>query len=510
MTSIEERFGSGSPPQTLIEWAEGTPVILDGKAFSFHRHEYLRGPYEDTHPHQVFMKAAQLGLTSLAMLRVMYGARWRGFTGILYLFPSRSDAIDFSKSRITPLIEDNPDSIGSWVRDTDSAGLKELWRAYLYVRGMRSRTGLKSIPIDYLIMDELDEAPQSALSLAWERMAHSEFKEILKLSNPSLPDFGVDREFQTTDMRYYLLKCESCNHWTCLEDTFPDCLIEKQGEVIRGCVKCGAKLDPAKGEWVAKQPGIQDKRGYHFSQLFSDYVSPREILEQYRTTTNMSEFFNLKIGVAHVEASDRLTREEVLKLCGSEGNASQDSGPSTMGIDQGKTLHVVISKRHRKKAGQIIHLGVYKDWEDLDPLMKRFNVIKAVVDGLPEQRNARAFAERHPEKVFLSYYSEHQKGNYAWNESQLTVSCNRTESLDASHNELLNGQVILPRHCDLVEEFADHCHNIAKKLEEDEETGSKRYIYVKLGPDHFRHAYNYEAMARHYCMESFFADSDFS
>ena len=36
----------------------------------------------------------------------------------------------------------------------------------------------------------------------------------------------------------------------------------------------------------------------------------------------------------------------------------------------------------------------------------------------------------------------------------------------------------------------------AKKLEEDEETGSKRYVYVKLGPDHFRHAFNYEAMAR--------------
>ena len=37
---------------------------------------------------------------------------------------------------------------------------------------------------------------------------------------------------------------------------------------------------------------------------------------------------------------------------------------------------------------------------------------------------------------------------------------------------------------------------VSKKLEEDEETGSKRYVYVKLGPDHFRHAFNYECMAR--------------
>jgi len=44
--------------------------------------------------------------------------------------------------------------------------------------------------------------------------------------------------------------------------------------------------------------------------------------------------------------------------------------------------------------------------------------------------------------------------------------------------------------------FANHLHNVGKKLEEEEETGSKRYIYVKLGDDHYRHAYNYECMAR--------------
>ena len=38
-------------------------------------------------------------------------------------------------------------------------------------------------------------------------------------------------------------------------------------------------------------------------------------------------------------------------------------------------------------------------------------------------------------------------------------------------------------------------HNTAKKLQENEETGSKRYVYVKLGPDHFRHAFNYMCMA---------------
>ncbi|MFX0197224.1 MAG: phage terminase large subunit family protein [Candidatus Hodarchaeota archaeon] len=510
LTSLSQEFEGSQAIQPLGEWALSTPVILDGKPFTFDRHEYLIEPYSDNHPDMTFMKAAQLGLTSLGMLRAIYGARYRGFKGILYLFPSRSDVIDFSKGRITPLIEDNPDTIGSWVKDTDAANIKQIWGCFLYFRGMRSRTGLKSVPIDYIIMDEADEAPQSSVDMAMERLSHSEFKEVLRLSNPTLPDYGIDKAFQGTDQRYWLLKCAKCGHFICLEDTFPDCLLEVDGRVIRACEKCHAELDLAIGEWVPKKPSITDKRGYHFSQLFSHFVDPGEILHQFRTTNNLTDFYNLKIGIAHVEATNRLSTQEVLALCGSDGIVSQDSGPCFMGVDQGKTLHVVIGKKHLKKAGEIIHLGVYRDWEELDPLMRNFNVIRCVVDALPETRNARAFAERYGGRVFLNYYSEYQKGKYAWNERDLTVTCNRTESLDASHNEIMNGQIILPRECGVVREFADHCHNIAKKLEEDEETGSKRYVYVRLGADHFRHAYNYEAVARHYCTDSFFGDCDLS
>ena len=110
--------------------------------------------------------------------------------------------------------------------------------------------------------------------------------------------------------------------------------------------------------------------------------------------------------------------------------------------------------------------------------------------------------------MFLNYYNQHQKGSYAWNEKELIVSCNRTESLDASHKEVLEQSIILPKECEIIQEFARHIHNVAKKLEEDEETGSKRYVYVKLGLDHFRHGFSYEAMARCYGARSIFSNSD--
>lgn len=504
LTSIDRRTEDSKNIPPFHEWVKG--IILDGRPFTYSCHEYLIEPYKDTHPHQVELKAAQLGLTSKAMLRVAYGARYGGYRGILYLFPSKSDVTDFSKGRIDPLIDENPDTIGDWLRDTDSSNIKRIWNAFLYLRGMKSRVGLKSVPIDFTVFDELDEAPQLSVDMAMERMAHSEFKEVLKLSNPTLPDYGIDKAFQETDQRYWLLKCEKCGKYTCLEDTFPDCLITVKDRVIRLCQHCFDKeLNPSMGQWVAKKPGVTGKRGYHFSQLFSHFVNPEDILYQFRTTNNLTDFYNLKIGIAYVEAENRLSIQEVLNLCGSNGIASSDDGPCSMGVDQGKDLHIVIGKRHPSISCKIIHLGIYKDWEDLDRLMKNFHVSRCVVDALPETRNARAFAERFRGKVYLNYYNEHQKGHYAWNEKELIVSCNRTESLDASHKEIMDRNVILPKDCEITREFAEHLHNIAKKLEEDEETGSKKYVYVKLGPDHFRHAFNYEAIARQNAPRPLFA-----
>jgi phage terminase large subunit GpA-like protein len=351
---------------TIGEWASGLPVILDGKPFTFDRHEYLTEPYNEHHPDVTHIKATQLGLSTLAMLAAVYGARYSGFKGILYLFPSRADVLDFSRGRVNPLINDNPDSIGKWIQDPDSAGLKKVWNAFLYFRGMRSAIGLKSIPIDFLILDELDEAPQNSIDMAMARMSHSEFGEVLRLSNPTLPDYGVDLAFQATDQRYWFIKCPGCGHHNNLDETFPECLVELKDKVIRACIKCQAELNPSIGEWVAKHPSVKDKRGYHYSQLFSHYVDPGEILHMYRTTKNLQDFYNLKLGRPYVEAHNRLSVQEVLMLCGEDSILTEDPGPCTMGVDQGKDLHVVIGKKHAEKGGQIVHIGTYLHWEELE------------------------------------------------------------------------------------------------------------------------------------------------
>lgn len=516
-SSLAKNLQADSP----VPWIVESRIHLDGRPVDFDAHRYQVRPLDEKSRRQCAMKGAQVGWTSITLLKSMHGLLHGYYPqGCLYLFPSREDTTDFSKGRFTPLIQDNP-SIAASIADTDAANIKRVGRSMLYLRGARATKSiqgskktssqLKSVPVDRIVFDEFDEMEPAMVDLALERVAHSSVKEEAYLSTPSIPDYGIDKLYQASDQRQWHVKCPSCGAKTCLEETFPDCLREDPaGKIYRACGACGAEVDPSVGEWVTKYPSrSQDLVGWHISQLCSKYVDPKTILEAYRNPPGgrLQEVYNSKLGRAYIEAQNRLSIQEVLALCGSEGIASSDPGPCAMGVDQGKDLHVVIGKRGTQKPGQLVHLGIYRDWIELDRLMKAFNVVRCVVDALPETRNAREFAGRFPGRVYLNYYQEHQKGRYSWNERELTVACNRTESLDASHNEVMNGQLALPKECEIVRNLATHLHNTAKKLEEDAETGAKRYVYVKLGTDHFRHAFNYECMARGLFAQSLFPEA---
>ncbi len=77
----------------------------------------------------------------------------------------------------------------------------------------------------------------------------------------------------------------------------------------------------------------------------------------------------------------------------------------------------------------------------------------------------------------------------------VTVLVNRTEALDASRAAIRDKRVVLPRQDRIVEEFAQHMAADAKVLEEDEETGAKKFRYVRTGPDHFSLAFTYACLA---------------
>lgn len=471
--------------------------------FSFSGHEYLRAIYDDTAPHVVLSKAAQIGGTTWAILRSIHAC----LTGlnVIYFFPTRTDVIEFSKSRVGPLLAANP-HLSRLMTDTDTAGLKRIGDAHLYLRGMQSSVGMKSVPADMIVFDELDETSPAAKAIALERLAHSDYKRLIELSNPSLPGYGIDEQYEKSDQRHWTLRCAACGTWTALDKEFPRKLGEEvriilprpDGTCYRACPACAAELDLESGEWVADFPD-RPIHGYRISQLFSSKVDPGEILTEYRTTRFPDRFYNLKIGIPWADLERRLDAASVLVLCtATPMTTGPKLGLRLMGVDTGKDLHVVVIEQvpgETPAPWRLVHIAALREFEELDTLLERFEIDRCVIDGLPETHATREFARRHQGKVFMCFFNEHQRGSPQWNGETMILQVNRTEALDASRTAVREKKLVLPHRSDLVEEFAAHLAADAKVLDEDEDTGVKRYRYIRTGPNHFSMAFTYAWLA---------------
>jgi hypothetical protein len=505
----------------LLPWALARREI-DGRAFSLAGHAYLRGIYEDEAPSMVVRKAAQMGASEYAITRSLHFAIHRGGRTI-YFFPSDNDVGEFSRDRFAPAVDGSP-YLKALIRDTDTAGLKQIGRGSIYFRGTRSRTRMKSVPADFLVFDELDEMAPGNVVLAEKRLGHSEWGWVLKLSTPSLPEYGIDAAFSESDQRHWLLRCQACGKWWCLEDEFVRhhgsgsdprqeiCFISGEpGREELVCLSCGHRLDPERGAWVAKHPKRR-VRGYQLSKFYATVVSeqdreqglhtrPAVLLAEWRQTRFPEEFWNSEVGLPYLAAEGGLTEEDLLAIEG--GFSQQNAGRScVMGVDQGNGLHVVV--KEPADGGLVLTVRTYHEpvtdatFSHLDHLMEAFDVRACVIDALPNTHAARAFARRFRGRVWLCFYAKTQKGQAAWGRDQEhspTVNVNRTESLDAWRDAHKLKRRRIPKEDPEVREFRSQMTNVLRKVEEEPETGEKRAVWIRRGPDHFAHADNYAEIA---------------
>lgn len=438
-----------------------------------------------------------MGVSTYCILWTLWLAKTRlAKRGLIYWLPTDGDVSDFVKTKVDSLITENPDLQLEVQKRKDSynQGLKFFYGMPTYWRGLKSKSGVKAISSDAAVYDEFDEADQSQVAQARKRLSASEVKLERELSTPTIPDYGINKQFQDTDQCHYAFHCPSCGRWNILEDYFPECFQQdKDGNYFHACRSCKSKLDVSKGRWVQKEHR-NNIRGYQISQLYSPFVSPNEIMHEFTNTEFIGHFYNHVLGIPYLSSTDRITAEMVLSLCDPMREMKPNYIPQTsMGIDVGSMLHIVIIDP--KKPTRVIWVGEVKNFEEIDTLILKFNVKTCVIDALPETRKVKELVKRQVNKVWACYYNDNMKGNYAWNEEEKIVSVNRTESLDASTLAVIRKELSLPQRNKFVELFAEHCQNIAKVVEEDKEKGDRKYVYRKIGPDHFRHAFNYAMIA---------------
>lgn len=503
--------------QDALYWALLKKIDLQRSQYTLVGHEYQKEPMCTTSKRVCYMKATRGGFSEIEILKSLHGMIYGRYReGVLYLFPTTDDVNEFSKSRFNPLIAANREAIGKYVksggRGTDTASLKKVHDAFLYLRGARlsekrgdesESSKMKSIGVDKVVFDEVDHMDHEAIAKARGRYYDSPWQEEVFIGNPIIPGLGIDEHWKKSDQRHWFRKCGHCGKYTCAELFFDEdperCVgIRKDGTGYIACKNCGREVFIRDGEW---QPHLKENtdymRGYRWSQLTSAVCDPLDILHDFRDPPegNLADVYRLRLGLPYVAAEDRLTQAQVYECCGHEGQLYSHSGPCAMGVDVGKVKHIVIGFRSGNEQYTIVKTIQLSEWSDIHDLAKKFNVRSAVIDIRPYQDIAKKFQSEEPYRVFLCEYSNNPAYTRTWDVKRGIVKDYRTALFDETHRLIATpGMLVIPRDCPEIREFARQMCNPYKFLETNKRTGAKEYRY-RGDNDHYRNAMNYFVLA---------------
>jgi len=185
-----------------------------GSVLSFRNHKFLIQPFNDLSPKQVYLKAAQIGVSIMNVFKTLWLARFREYN-IIYTLPTVEDVRVFVPSKVNPIIQNNP-QMATWVKDRDNVETKRVGRSFIYYRGTFTSKEALMLSSDLNVYDEIDRSDLEVVDIYSSRLKFSEFKGEWFLSNPSAPAVGVGAKFAISTQNHWFLK-PSCGHWQYLE-----------------------------------------------------------------------------------------------------------------------------------------------------------------------------------------------------------------------------------------------------------------------------------------------------
>jgi len=338
---IERAWREGLTPDPLLTvsaWADryrmlGTRESAEPGRWRTARTPYLREIMDCLSPTSpiervVFMKGAQVGGTEL-------GLNWVGYAihhapgPMMIVWPTTEMAQRNSKHRIDPLVEESPvlREIIAPARSRDSGNtvlMKEFRGGVLVMTGANSAVGLRSMPVRYLFLDEVDAYPLDvdgegdAIHLAEARTRTFARRKILLVSTPTIAGASIiEREYEASDQRRYFVPCPHCAHrqWLRFEQ-----LRWEPGRPQDAAYVCEACEEPIAehhkprmlelGQWQAQAESRT--AGFHLSSLYSPWRRWREIAEAWEKATRaegrsvamVKTFKNHELGETWVEEGE--------------------------------------------------------------------------------------------------------------------------------------------------------------------------------------------------------------
>ena len=527
MQLLNERVQVGlrqSSIRKVSEWACEYRVMggtFPGK-WSHKNYPWLVGIQDCEAEHVVNQKAAQMGVTEAAMNLTFSEIDLFGGS-VLYVLPSsKPDASDFSSARFDPALEMS-DHLNNLFSETKNVNHKRAGNANLYIRGSRSKSQLKSVPVSKIILDELDEMNQENLAMIPERMSGQLRKQEFDLSTPTISGYGISERFENSTQNFFAFNCPHCSR---LIRFLPEMLVitaddfndPKIRDSYYKCNRCDMKLPQetkadylASGVWVPEYTNRLIE-GFHISQLYSLTVKPYHlammVVQSESDALIEQELYNSKFGLPNDQADARISLAQIKECIGEHTKRDiplNSQTMVTMGVDVGKKLHVQINEWYVNvnrstdiniaSIPRVVKEITVKEFHELDVFMQDFNVNFCVVDANPETRLAKAFCERFQNRAARCWYGNNIKGkDVNYNAENVSVTVDRTSWLDQSMGRFKRGTkgIILPQ--DASAEYIKHMQEPIRLLRLDRD-GNPTATYINKNADHFAHANNYAEIA---------------
>lgn len=497
------------------------------------------------------IKPAQRGVSEYAINYAGFAldrgaAVWTGGEkeglNVAYIFPKKESLGDFSKERLSGLMNETAYLAGLFGEDEFNAvTFKQVGASYLYLRGGWSTSALKSFPADVLILDEYDEMAPGAIALARRRLNASLVRREVDISTPSIPGFGIHSMYLQSDRHVYE-QLHSCGGWVrydFLRDTRVDgepyeVWQQWPPEHIRRvvvslhCPDCGGVVSDRErisiGRWVAEAPDVDGLRGYWIPPLAFPVALQGAVrdttLERLATAavnpdpSEREQFFQQDLGIPYSVGGSKLTLAMLQQLSAGLATGHLPNGPwrdTTMGVDVGSRWHYKVSSIGTDGQRYVRAIGAAHSWDDLDALMSHFRVRHCVIDALPELDGSKQFSARWAGRVLRAFYpgTSAVKGQLFHLDGFDTtkkkrkrkpgatdvVNVSRTMAMDRVYAMIARVEEHWPVDLLADPELQAHLTSPTRTITLDSH-GQQVAAWVQAGPDHLYHACVYDMIAR--------------
>lgn len=403
----------------------------NGTVLDFHNHPFLWDIYSDLSPHQSIMKAAQIGFSTLAIIKSLWLAYTRKMD-IIYTLPTYGDVHDFNTSKTNRIIEQNP-IFKEWTKDKDTIEQKKVGDSVIHYRGTWSERAALMISSDLNIHDEVDRSNLKVVDQYYSRLQHSKYAWQWLFSNPSVPEIGVHKLWNRSDQKHWFIKCDGCGKQQFL--VMENIEMREDKTYYFACNKCHKELDRRKGQWVARWSEQKEVSGYWISLLMNPMIPADKIKELERTKP--ADFFaNFVMGTPYVGSGNVVNKDVIMRNLTDEVNRQQ--GRVIIGVDPGIDIRYVIGNREG-----LFYYGQCKDYKELEALMKRWDKAVMVIDSGGDIIGSRQLKEQFKNRVFLAYYRQDRKSEdlFTWDDDEGNVVIDRNKTIQLIIDEFTDRRI---------------------------------------------------------------------